>query len=642
MHGPLDVLREEWTGEQLVERSVGSHVLEVRARLEEMTDLVSKNTREAQQRQKTAYDRTARSRTFEVGEEVLVLLPRVGNPLKLEWAGSYKVIRKTSPVDYEIKTSGRRHPRKIVHINLMKKWYKPTSLSLFVHTEPAIGDEVPFNADDDAFFPGQTPLNQPEPKVSMGAHLSPIQHEGLTELMKGFPGLLSDLPGRTKVVEHHIYVPGVAPIHQKPYRVPYSQREVVRQEIQRMLDSGVITTSVSLWASPIVLVTKKDGTVRFCVDYRKVNQVAKFDAYPMPRVEEVFESIGPANFITTLDLAKGYWQILMAKDSREVTAFNTPYGLFEFVVMPFGLHTAPATFQRLMNELLRGCQGFAGAYLDDIVIFSCSWEEHLHHLSEVFTVLQNAGLTIKPIKCQFAHGQVHYLGHIIGGGSIRPDPSKVEAVLAYQRPVTKKDVRSFLGLIGYYRKFVPNFADAAAVLVELIKKGRPDKVIWARECEIAFDRLKKRMISAPVLQVADPSKPFILQTDASDLGLGAVLSQLQSGEEHPVAFASRQLTPAEKKYSVVEKECLAIVWALKHFRMYLFGVQFTIETDHQPLRWLHQMKNTNSRLTRWALAIQPYHFEMKHRPGRLNENADALSKERPRVSGEGNNPPPSP
>ena len=409
-----------------------------------------------------------------------------------------------------------------------------------------------------------------------------------------------------------------------------------------MLDSGVITTSVSPWASPIVLVTKKDGTVRFCVDYRKVNQVAKFDAYPMPRVEEVFESIGPANFITTLDLAKGYWQIPMAKDSHEVTAFNTPYGLFEFVVMPFGLHTAPATFQRLMNELLRGCQRFAGAYLDDIVIFSCSWEEHLHHLSEVFTVLQNAGLTIKPSKCQFAHGQVHYLGHLIGGGSIRPDPSKVEAVLAYQRPVTKKDVRSFLGLIGYYRKFVPNFADAAAVLVELTKKGRPDKVIWTRECEIAFDRLKKRMISAPVLQVADPSKPFILQTDASDLGLGAVLSQLQSGEEHPVAFASRQLTPAEKKYSVVEKECLAIVWALKHFRMYLFGVQFTIETDHQPLRWLHQMKNTNSRLTRWALAIQPYRFEMKHRPGRLNGNADALSRERPRVSGEGSNPPPSP
>ena len=195
-----------------------------------------------------------------------------------------------------------------------------------------------------------------------------------------------------------------------------------------MLDVGVIAPSVSPWVSPIVLVPKKDGSVRFCVDYRKVNAGAKFDAYPMPRVEEVFDSIGPVGFITTVDLAKGYWQIPMAEDSQEVTAFTTPFGLFEFLVMPFGLHTAPATFQRWMNEVLRDCQRYAGAYLDDAVVFSCSWSEHLDHLLQVFTQIQKAGLTIKPSKCPFACNQVHYLGHIVGGGCLHPDPSKVEAV----------------------------------------------------------------------------------------------------------------------------------------------------------------------------------------------------------------------
>jgi hypothetical protein len=215
------------------------------------------------------------------------------------------------------------------------------------------------------------------------------------------------------------------------------------------------------------------------------------------------------------------------------------------------------------------------------------------------------------------------------GNKVRPDPSKVEAVVNYQRPTTKKDIKSFLGLIGYYRKFLTSFSDAAVSLVELTKKGRPDKIFWTTEREEAFCRLKQLIVHAPVLRVVDQSKVYILQTDASDLGLGAVLSQIQDGEEHPIAFASRKLSPTEKKYSIVEKECLAIVWALKNFHQYLFGVQF-IETDYQPLRWLQQMRDANNRLTRWALAIQPYHFEMQHRPGCENGNADSLARQ-PRV-----------
>ena len=276
-------------------------------------------------------------------------------------------------------------------------------------------------------------------------------------------------PGRTTVCQHVIHVDGVAPIRQKPYRIPYSRREAVQEELQKLLEAGVIRPSTSPWAAPIVPVEKKDGTIRLCVDYRKLNQDTKFDAYPMPQIEEVLDSVGSATIISTLDLAKGYWQIPLAEESKEKTAFTTPYGLYEFEVMPFGLHSAPATFQRMMNHVLRGCEQFAGAYLDDVIIHSKTWQEHLQHLQEVFRRLENAGLTVKVQKCQFGQAEAQYLGHVIGGGRVKPDPGKLRAVGSYPRPLTKKDVRAFLGLVGYYRRFIPEFAKTAAPLTDLTR-----------------------------------------------------------------------------------------------------------------------------------------------------------------------------
>ena len=304
----------------------------------------------------------------------------------------------------------------------------------------------------------------------------------------------------------------------------------------------------------------------------------------------------------------------MNEESREKTAFTTPFGLYEFEVMPFGLHSAPATFQRMINYALRNCQEFARAYIDDIVIFSGCWEEHLDHLRKVMTCLQEANLTIKMSKCQFGRSEVHYLGHVIGGGKVKPDPQKLNAVNNYPTPTSKKEVRAFLGLAGYYCRFVPHFSSFVEPLTELTKGRNPDKVRWSDKCENAFSKLKELLVTPPVLKVIEPDKPYILQTDPSELGLGAVLSQLQeSGEEHPVAFASRKLLPRQRNYSVIEKECLAIVWSLQVFHVYLFGRKFTIGTNHQPLSWLEKMKNTNQRLTRWTLAVQPYCFEIHHR-----------------------------
>ena len=295
--------------------------------------------------------------------------------------------------------------------------------------------------------------------------------------------------------------------------------------------------------------------------------------------------------------------------------------------MPFGLQGAPATFQRLMDGVTRGMEEFAAAYLDDLVIHSDTWEEHLSHVRLVLQRLREAGLTVKARKCQFGMEQCLYLGHIVGNGMVRPEMSKVEAISAFATPRTKKEVRVFLGLTGYYRKFIPDFAAIAAPLTDLTRKTAPNIVNWSQDCEEAFVELKARMCSSPVLRSPDFAKPFIVQTDASERGVGAVLSQLDAdGNDYPIAYYSRKLLPREERYATVEKECLAIRLGVQAFRIYLLGRPFTIQTDHHALEWLDRLKDNNSRLTRWSLALQPFQFTVQYRSGKANSNADALSR----------------
>ena len=347
-----------------------------------MAHLVAKHSSDSQQKQKQYYDRGAKSRSFDVEDQVLVLLPTTTNRLKLKWTGPYNVTRRVSSVDYEVEMLGRRHEKKTYHVNLMKKWYvvaSPPQTALLAgdfenknsteeydSTEEdewsEVGDYVKFS---EQFFPSEVTgtqdvnLNVPEP-----------QETELKQVLLCYPSVLAKTPGRTTLGKHYINVGDVVPVQQKPYRIPYSQRELVKKELNRMLEARVIKPSTSPWASPITLVPKKDGDVRFCVDHRKLNWLARFDVYPMPRIKEMIDTMGQARVISTLDLAKGYWQIPMDEGSRDKTAFTTPFGLFEFEVMPFGLHGAPATFQRMINHVLRDCCSFARAYIDDIVVFS--------------------------------------------------------------------------------------------------------------------------------------------------------------------------------------------------------------------------------------------------------------------------------
>uniref|UniRef100_A0A5S6Q9K0 RNA-directed DNA polymerase n=1 Tax=Trichuris muris TaxID=70415 RepID=A0A5S6Q9K0_TRIMR len=431
--------------------------------------------------------------------------------------------------------------------------------------------------------------------------------------------------GRTDVVQHRIDTGDAEPRRQPPRRIPFHQRKIVEQETQRMLRQGIIEPAEGPWASSIVLVRKKDGTFRFCVDYRKLNDVTRKDAHPLPRIDDTLESLGGARWFSTLDLASGFWQVSVHPKDRPKTAFCTPTGLYQFKVMPFGLCNAPSTFQRLMEAILTGLQwATCLVYLDDIIVYSRSKAEHMQSLCELFSRLRKAGLKLKMEKCHFFKREVKYLGHVVSRDGIRADSAKTEAVNNWPKPTSPKELRQFLGLASYYRRFVPSFATIAAPLHKLLTKS--SQWSWTSECEASFSSLKAHLTSAPTLPFPDFSLPFILDTDASNTGLGAVLAQNIAGQERVIAYASRSMSKAGRKYSTTRQEMLALVWAVKQFRPYLYGSRFVVRTDHNSLRWLQNFKEPEGQVARWLELLANFDFSVEHRAGSKHANADSLSR----------------
>ena len=424
---------------------------------------------------------------------------------------------------------------------------------------------------------------------------------------------------------HDIDTGDAHPIRQRAYRLPVFKREEVDRQVREMLDQGIVTPSASPWASPIVLVLKKDGTLRFCIDFRKLNGVTKKDAYPLPRIDDSIDTLSGSQYFTTLDLASGYWQLGLTDRAMEKTAFTTGTGLYQFKVMPFGLSNAPSSFERLMERVLVGLNWkICLIYLDDIIIFSSTFEEHLQRLQKVLDCIANAGLKLKPQKCHLFRTEVLYLGFLVGREGVRTDPEKVRKVREWAPPQTVTEVRSFLGFCAYYRKFVRDFSCIGAPLFALTKKHQ--KFHWDEHCQRAFDKLKIALQQDVVLAYPDFSKEFILDTDASDISSGAVLSQIIDEEERVVAYFSATHSPAERKYSVTRKELLAVVKAVKHFYPYLYGREFTIRTDHASLRWLTTFKQPQGQVARWIEFLDGFQAKIVHRPGSKHTNADALSR----------------
>ena len=451
--------------------------------------------------------------------------------------------------------------------------------------------------------------------------------EGLIKANASIFALDQSELGTTDIVTHVINTGDYPPIRQHPRRTPFALRGQVTKMVQDMLENGVVRPSSSPWASPIVLVEKKDGTFQFCVDYRRLNSVTKMDVFPLPRIDDTLDLLSQSKYFTTLDLMSGYWQVQMDKDSQEKTAFTTHAGLYEFRVMPFGLCNVPATFQRLMETLLADLvRDRCVVYLDDILVVGETFEAHLENLQKVFDRLQQANLRLQPKKCYFASPQVDYLGYRVSGEGLSTDPRKTAAIEKFATPTDVKSLRSFLGLASYYRRLVPCFSKVASPLHHLTRKDAP--FVWTDECELAFSQLKALLTSATVLAFPHFDREFLLETDASGLGLGAVLAQKQDdGLVRPIAYASRTLQPHENNYGSTEMEALAVVWAVKHFRHYLYGHRCQVYTDHEALKSLLNTPHPSGKLARWGLALQEVDIQINYRPGRVNQNADALSRQ---------------
>ena len=611
--GPLELLRSSWADSVDTDVSnVSEWLVAVKQRMCEMAVLVSDREKVAKQKMKAYYDKGAKIKSFAVGEEVLVRRPALHGKFEKSWDGPFEVGKVVSPVTYLIKRPGHSSRSKCIHANLLRKWVAPVDCV----------NRVAFVLEEDGEC--QTP-----PRLKLARENfepTPRQEKLLQAVLEDFSDVLTSKPGKTDLAVFSINTGDHDPVSGPHWRIPPKWVEEVKKQVDDLLAMGIIVPSVSPWASSVVTVKKKDGGIRICVDYRALNNCTQPDPYMMPLIEQILETLATAKFISKIDLNKGFHQIPVNPDDQVKTAFITPWGKFHFVVMPFGVRNGPATFQRLMDGLLHQDLDISRVYIDDIAVFSSSWEAHCRDLARVFSRLRQAGLTANLSKCQFGQTTCEFLGHLVGNGKVSPAALKVKAVQDFIFPRSKRQVRQFLGLTGYYRKFIPKYSEHSFQLTEATRKLAPDRVKQTAALLEEFAYLKQQLCLMPLLTLPVPSDSFVLQTDASGVGLGAVLNVTRENELHPVAFHSRKLQPREQRYSASELECLAVVDAVNHFGCYLIPQQFLVETDHKALTYLMSAKHQNGRLARWALQLQPYTFSIRYRAGKENVNADVLSR----------------
>jgi len=635
VRGPIRILRELWSREQNdpSTRTTYEYVVNLRERLQDTWNLAHEQLSRSQAKQKRIYDYKTKERTFKRGDQVLILLPTNENKLLMQWKGPFAVLDRIEGNDYRIRLPTRD---RIFHANLLKRYHPPiteesedTTTVPVQFTSAAILE--PEDSEDPEVELGTLNPNQTETvrDVKVSSNLTEAQQFEAKQLLSEYEDIFTDVPNTTALGNHEIHLTTTEPIRGKAYTLPHAMRETLDKEIDSMLTLGVIKPSTAAYASPVVMVKKPDGSTRVCVDYRKLNKVTIFDPEPMPQAEEIFAKLAEDRFFSKFDLSKGYWQVPMRKEDQDVTTFVCHRGLFKFTVMPFGLVNAPATFSRIMRRLLQDSRGLDN-YLDDVLAHTRDWPQHLQTLHEFFERIRRGSLTLRPSKCEIGGSSVSFLGHRLSEGELHPRDETVDKIRQAPQPRTKKQLRAFLGLAGFYRKYVPNFAVIAAPLTDATRKGSPNEVHWSQAQENAFVTLKEHVSNPPILRLPDVSRPFVLQTDASNTGLGAILLQEDDqGEKHPIAFASRKLLPRETRYSTIERECLAIVWGIGKFQEYLYGTEFVLETDHQPLQYLGRAQFQNGRLMRWALALQPYRFLLRAIHGRDNVGADCLSRNPP-------------
>lgn len=508
----------------------------------------------------------------------------------------------------------------------------------FNQTSPIIVEPIDHKTFQDPSGPNLNSFNKSKFKFDLGQlrldHMNEEEKSEITKLVIKYSDIFHQegTPlSFTNEVKHVIRTTDEIPVYSKNYRFPQIHLEELDKQMEELLQQGIVRDSQSPWNAPIWIVPKKkDNTgashFRVVVDYRGLNEKTIEDKYPLPQISELLDKLGRCQYFSTIDLKSGFHQIEMDPSSIAKTAFSTPTRHLEWTRVPFGLRNAPSTFQRVMDNILRGIANeHCCVYLDDIIVFSTSLPEHIQRLESVFKRLRGANLKIQLTKTDFLKREIAYLGHIVTPEGVKPNPDKISAIKEYPIPKSTKEIKGFLGLLGYYRKFIKDFAHITKPMTKCLKK---DSRININDPEYrrCFEFCKTLLCNNPILQYPDFQKPFRLTTDASNFALGAVLSQVTDNSDLPIAYASRTLNESEQKYSPIEKELLAIVWAVGYFRPYLFGRKFTIFSDHRPLQWLFSHKEPSSRLFAWKTKLQAYDFEIIYKRGALNTNADALSR----------------
>lgn len=471
-------------------------------------------------------------------------------------------------------------------------------------------------------------------KFRLSSDLSPSQKDDILQVLKNNLQAFSkdkfDV-GECKVVVHEIDTGDAKPVKQKPYRLSFAEEREAHRQIAEVVAAGKVKPCNSPWASPVVMALKKDGvSMRMCIDMRALNKVTRPWSYPLPHVQDVLERLGKSSYFAVCDITWGFWNVPVKEEDKDKTAFVTRGGQWRWEYMPFGLINAPATFQHLMNTLFdrNMYQDFLEIFIDDLCVHAATWDGFLSSLDRVLGVLSKSGLKLAPEKCVFGFESVSYLGHIVSSKGTSPDPSKVEAALKLLPPRTVTEVRAFIGLVGYYRRFIPSFSLISRPLNQLTQQDTP--FVWTPDRQAAFETLKAKLVSAPVLARPDPNRPFILDTDYQKEAIAAVLSQVGTdGKEHPIAYASKGLNRTEQRWPTYEGEMWAIVWGIDKFRQYLDnGHEFLLRTDHKPLLSLQTVKNPSRKVASWLTKLQGFRFKVEYREGKAHSNADGLSRAR--------------
>ena len=626
VRGPLFLLKErileDVTDPEQV--PITEHVMKMREKIREYMNISNDNEKFMKIKEKAYYDKLCRQRSLKSGDKVLLLLPTSYNKLLAEWRGPYDVIRKINSVDYVIRIGEKE---RVFHINMLKRYYERQN----GHVSASVC-EVDYGIQSDGTNGENHSIGE------NGDHIGRILdhdredyrigegEDHIGRILEHNSSIFSDIPGKILCPNYTITMSDVKPVASLPYKIPFNLKERVKLELCKWEENGIIRKSDSQWTFPMVVVRNNDESIRLTIDYRKINPFISTDNFPMLSRETVIEKLYKSEYLTKLDLTKAYLQIPLEEHSKKFTSFVCEFGQFEFNVVPFGIKFASGLCNRLIKSILSDCDSFVTSYVDDLVVHSETFEEHLEHLDIVLSKLKSAGVTLNLSKCRFSQSEIKFLGVRVGGGKVKPDPSKTIAIRDFQKPVNKKMLRSYLGLLSFYRVFVPNLSSKITPLTNLLRKNCPDKIKWTDELLETFNISKNLICDKILLSIPKPGHKFIIQTDASNDGLGAVLGQQVDGQFSPVAFISRTLSKAELNYAVIEKECLAIKWAIEYFHQYLCGAKFCVKTDHAPLSWLNKNKNKNSRLMRWALSLQGYDFNIEYIKGSENFLADMLSR----------------